>query len=68
MSSFVTIFCISGLKPYKSKFDKDVGKFNFVNRVVDIWNKLPSDIVACETVLAFKIKLDRHLRYCLGFK
>ena len=45
-------------KLYKRKFNTDIGKFSFSNRVVDAWNKLPSDIMSCDTVACFKIQLD----------
>ncbi|CAH8485641.1 unnamed protein product [Dicrocoelium dendriticum] len=31
----------------------------FSNRVVRNWNKLPSELMDCETVVAFKAGLDR---------
>ena len=34
-------------------------KFCFVNRIVNIWNSLPSYVVYAETVNCFKTRLDR---------
>ena len=33
----------------------------FTNRVVNLWNSLPSHIVNSESVNMFKNKIDRHL-------
>ena len=50
------------LKLFKHRFNLNIGKFSFVNRIVDEWNNLSEDIVSCNTVNAFKNKLDRYLR------
>ena len=55
------------LKLYKNRFRTDVGKFSFANRVINEWNLLTQDIIACDTLEQFKVKLDRHLRLCRGF-
>jgi hypothetical protein len=54
------------LKLFKQRFNTNVGKFVFVNRTVDEWNKLSEDIISCNTVNCFKNKLDRYLRDCRG--
>jgi len=52
-------------------------KFNFINRIISVWNSLPDFVVSADTVDAFKIRLcrfwiDRELRYnwktdiCIG--
>ena len=51
-----------GLKLYKSRFNINLGKFMFSNRVVDEWNMLPVDVISSITVLSFKIKLDRYIK------
>ena len=33
--------------------------FFFANRIVNIWNSLPSHVVSAETVNCFKTRLDR---------
>ena len=33
-------------KLYKDRFNLDIGKFSFSNRVCDSWNHLPNDIVS----------------------
>ena len=50
------------LKLFKQRFNTNIGKFVFVNRTVDEWNKLSEDIVSCNAVNCFKNKLDRYLR------
>ena len=42
-------------KPYKT----DVAKYFFTNRIVDVWNVLPSDFVAANTINDFKNRIDR---------
>jgi ribonucleases P/MRP protein subunit RPP40 len=50
------------LKLYKMRVNKDVGKFNFGNRIVNIWNKLPDHVVESTSVNIFKSRLDTYLR------
>ena len=52
---------------FKRRFKLDVGKYGFGNRVCDDWNALTEDVVAAETLLNFKIRLDRYLRKFRGF-
>jgi hypothetical protein len=54
-------------KLYKHRFNIDIGKFSFANRVINEWNALTPDIVACNTVDQFKNKIDHYLRLCRGF-
>ena len=49
------------LKLSGSRFNLEVGRNNFSNRVVNEWNKLPAEAVQCSTVRSFKINLDKHL-------
>lgn len=39
-----------------------LGKFTFSNRFVDEWNMLPVNVISSNTVLSFKIKLDRYVK------
>ena len=55
------------MKLFKVRFETNCGKFMFSNRVVDEWNLLTEDIISCNTVEAFKAKLDHHLRFSRGF-
>ena len=50
------------LKLYKSRFNTNLGKFTFSNRVVDEWNMLLEDVISSNTVLSFKIKLDLYIK------
>ena len=34
-------------------------KFNFINRVISVWNTLPDTVVSANTVDTFKARLDR---------
>ena len=54
------------LKLFKHRFNCNIGKFSYVNRIVDEWNNLSEDVISCNTVNAFKNKLDRYLRECRG--
>ena len=54
------------LKSCKQRFLLDVGKFSFSNRVIDHWNDLPSDVIACNTLNSFKNKLDYYLVHNKG--
>jgi hypothetical protein len=54
-------------KIFKTRFRTDCGKFAFANRVINEWNLLTEDIIACDSVDNFKNKLDQHLRYRRGF-
>ena len=53
------------LKIFKP-FKHDVGKYTFSNRVIDSWNRLPENIIDCESLDNFKEKLDRLFKFCWG--
>ena len=38
----------------------NVRKYSFTSRVVDIWNRLPEEIIVAKTVKEFEIGLDNH--------
>ena len=46
----------------KSQYLRDIKKFNFPHRTVDIWNSLDKEIVTAESVHEIKEKLD-EVRY-----
>ena len=50
------------MKLYKEFAKKDVRKYNFVVRIVDLWNSLPEQVVESRNVNAFKDNLDKHWR------
>ena len=54
------------LKLFKPSFKSHVEKHAFSNRVIDSWNRLPEDIMACDSLDNFKKKLDRLFKFCRG--
>ena len=54
------------LKLFKRSFKRNVGKYNFSNRIIDSWNSLPEDIIACNSLDNFKKKLNRLFKFCWG--
>ena len=50
------------LKLFKSGCKLDCRKYGFSHRVVDIWNSLDSDVVACDSINSFKSHLDKFLK------
>ena len=49
------------LKLHKKIFKPSVGKFSFGNRVVNMWNALPAEIVEKKTMNRFKGKSGKVL-------
>ena len=49
----------NGHKLKGKSFKTDIAKNFFTNRIVDVWNKLPPDVVNAETINNFKNKLDK---------
>jgi len=47
------------LRLQKNRTKYDLCKFCFANRIVNIWNSLPSYVVSAETVNCFKTRFDR---------
>ncbi len=39
----------------------DLRKFSFSQRVVNMWNDLPAEVIMASSVRAFKSKLEAHL-------
>ena len=56
------------LKICKGRFNRDIGRYSFRNRVVDEWNSLPQDIIDAPSINAFKNRLDRHFVHVKGFE
>jgi len=52
----------NGLKLEKSYFNTDCRKYYFGNRVVDIWNSLPSNLVEIQDHHGFSCQLDQKLK------
>lgn len=49
-------------KIYKKRFNTNIGKFMFTNRVVEFWNKLPDYVLESNNINGFKNRLDEVLR------
>ena len=45
----------------KKKSRLNTRKYSFCNRVVDLWNQVPEDIVEAQTKYSFERRLDRYL-------
>jgi len=39
----------------------DLRKYSFCNRIINVWNSLPEDIVTAPSVNSFKNRLDKFL-------
>ena len=47
-------------KLFKYRARRDVRKYSFSNRVVDLWNSLPDSVISAETVFSFETRLDDY--------
>ena len=47
-------------KLFKPRARLDVRKYSFSNRVVDVWNSLPDDVISASTVFSFEVRLDEY--------
>jgi hypothetical protein len=62
-SSFLTASSLPVVGPYsavKHRSRRDIRKYGFTNRIVDLWNSLPNHIVEAKTMFQFENRLDRH--------
>ena len=50
----------NSLKIVNRRCHYDLRKYSFCNRVTNIWNSLPEDIVTAPSVDSFKNRLDRY--------
>ena len=50
----------NSLKISKQRCARDIRKYCFTSRVVDIWNSLPECIVTSKSVHQFENRLDKH--------
>ncbi len=50
------------LKLRKNRSRLDLRKFTFRQRVVNMWNDLPEEVVRASSVKMFKNKLEAHLK------
>ncbi|KFZ63542.1 hypothetical protein N321_06335, partial [Antrostomus carolinensis] len=53
----------NGRKMCQSKFRLDIRKRFFTQRVVEHWNRLPSEVVMAPSLTIFKKHLDNALRH-----
>ena len=44
----------------KQRCARDIRKYSFANRVIDIWNSLPESIIGSTSVHQFENRLDKH--------
>ena len=47
---------------YIEQVNKNIRKYNFSIRIINIWNSLPREVAEAPSVNAFKNRLDRHWR------
>ena len=52
----------NGFKITPKRFKSHEAKHYFFNRIVNIWNKLPSEIVNSNTIESFKNNIDKYLK------
>ena len=60
----------NGLKVEKLRCNNNAYKYFFTNRVVGLWNGLPSEVVRAPSVNSFKNHVDKifkHSLYCTNF-
>ena len=50
------------LKLFKKGCKLDCRKYTFAQRMVDIWNSLDEDTVACVSLTGFKARIDKFLQ------
>ena len=48
------------LKLKGNRFNTDIGKYWFTNRIVEPWNKPPVSIIESDSINAFKNRLDKY--------
>ena len=47
-------------KIYKKNSRTNIRKYNFSQRIVDMWNSLPKQVIETKTVNTFKRQLNNH--------
>ena len=52
----------NGYKLFKKRANKKSYQSFFTNRITNLWNSLPDDIVRAKTLNRFKNQLDKHLK------
>ena len=51
----------NGFKLEKCRFNKEIRRNWFTNRVVDDWNRLSQQVVSAQTIRSFKRRLDNFM-------
>ena len=51
----------NGYKIFGKRFQSEEAKHYFFNRVVNVWNSLPAQVVNSNTLETFKKRVDKHL-------
>ena len=46
----------------KNRCRLDIRKYFYTNRVIDVWNSLPEEVVRSKTVNSFKNRIDKHFK------
>ena len=59
---------VHNLKIKKRQWRTNIGRYKFSNRVVNIWNELPAEIVESRNINEFKSGLDHYLRTTRGLE
>jgi len=49
------------VKLVKPRCRLDVRKYSFAHRLVDVWNSLDENVIACDSLNGFKNRLDKFL-------
>ena len=50
------------LKLFKQGTHLDCRKYVFSQRIVNIWNSLSEDVIACDSINVFKSRIDKFLK------
>ena len=51
----------NGMKIYKNHCNTSTRRYSFSQRIIDPWNKLPSELVNAPNLFLFKSQLDNFL-------
>ncbi|MCQ7016906.1 hypothetical protein [Clostridioides difficile] len=52
----------NGLKLVGKRFNTNISKNYYTNKVINSWNSLPAEVVAADSINSFKNRLDKHLK------
>ena len=60
-TDLTSIICNNGFKIIGKRFRSNEVKHFFFNRIVNVWNSLPAQIINSNTIESLEKKLDKHL-------